>query len=699
MKTINYGWTAIVLAAAVSAGCSKQDTESNSQASIPPPSDESVQISSVDPLDSGILLTNMDLNIRPQDDFYAYVNGKWLADTEIPADKARISVFSDLADKSDEDVKAIIEELAQKSELQHGSDEQKVADLFRSYMNAEHLETLGLSPLKTDFARIEQISNTDELLDHMIWSQNNGGGSPIIFYVGIDAKDSTRYAAHIYQGGIHLPDRDYYLEDTERFTNIRAAYLKHIETMFELAGLSNGKQAPKVILELETAIAKAHRTRVENRDSEKRYNKYLVSDLPKLTDKINWSHLLKAIKFSDQTELIINQPDFVQAFGELIESASLDDWKIYMTWQILNGSANFLTAALDEADFNFYGTVLNGQEEQLPRWKRGVNTVNRNLGEIIGKVYVSRHFKPEAKVRMLQLVENLRSAYGDSIDGLTWMSDETKKAAHRKLAAFTPKIGYPDRWEDYSKLDIQADDLLGNIRRSLLDNAEKDLERLHGPIRKWEWGMTPQTVNAYYSPTRNEIVFPAAILQAPFFNMDADDAVNYGGIGAVIGHEMGHGFDDQGSRYDGDGNLNNWWTESDLAAFKKLSSKLVDQYAAYQVFDDLNVNGELTLGENIGDLSGLTVAYRAYKMSQKNAEVLTIDGFTGDQRFFLGFGQIWRSKDREKALRNRVATNPHSPGNFRALGALSNMSEFNAQYAVKDGDKMYIPEENRIKIW
>ncbi|MBL4575644.1 MAG: M13 family metallopeptidase [Opitutaceae bacterium] len=366
---------------------------------------------------------------------------------------------------------------------------------------------------------------------------------------------------------------------------------------------------------------------------------------------------------------------------------------------MITGFAGLLSEEIGAAQFEFFGTQLKGRQEQEPRWKRGVKLVNGNLGEVIGKVYVGRHFQPEAKVRMRDLVENLRNAYGESIKGLEWMSDETKAAAAVKLATFTPKIGYPDKWDDYSELMIKADDLVGNVIRSRLDAHQKDLSRLGGPIRKWEWFMTPQTVNAYYSPSRNEIVFPAAILQSPFFNMAADDAVNYGGIGAVIGHEMGHGFDDQGSRYDAEGNLNNWWTESDLEEFKKRTEKLIDQYSKYHVFDDLTVNGELTLGENIGDLSGVTIAYRAYKITLKGKEAPVIDGLTGEERFFLGFAQIWRSKTREKELRNRVATDPHSPPRFRVLGSLSNSPEFYEAFDVKEGDAMYIPPERRVKIW
>jgi len=480
---------------------------------------------------------------------------------------------------------------------------------------------------------------------------------------------------------------------------LRNGYVEHIEKMFNLAGIENGKAAADSIMALETQLAEHHWTRVESRDSEKRYNKFETAKLNELTDKFAWDAFLKSQGIADQKDIIINQPSFVQGFGDVLNSSSLDDWKKYLTFHTLSTFASFLSADLDNENFEFFSKKLSGRMEQRPRWKRGVGVVNGNLGEIIGRVYVSKHFKPEAKARMSDLVENLRSAYGSSIDGLEWMSADTKKAAHVKLAAFTPKIGYPDRWEDYSALEIDATDLVGNIIRSRKVGEQKEIEKLSGPIRKWEWGMTPQTVNAYYNPTVNEIVFPAAILQPPFFNMQADDAVNYGGIGAVIGHEMGHGFDDQGSKYDADGNLRNWWTENDLAEFTKRGANLVEQYSGYKVFDDLSVNGELTLGENIGDLSGVTIAYKAYKASLNGEKAEVIDGLTGDQRFFMGFAQIWRSKIVEESMRNRVATDPHSPGEFRALGSLSNMDEFYKAFDVKEGDAMYLAPEKRVKIW
>ncbi|MBO9489230.1 peptidase M13 [Endozoicomonas sp. G2_1] len=650
-------------------------------------------------LASGIEKANIDNSVRPQDNFYQYVNGGWLKTHDIPGDKTAIGSFYDLRDKADADVKAIIESLAATPNLKAGSDEQKVADLFRAYMDQETRDSLGIKPVQALLSQINGLQDKDQLVEFFGQSQAAGVGGPMILYVSVDAKDSSRYATHIWQGGLGLPDKDYYFNDAERFVNLRDGYSKHIAKMFDLAGLENGEQAGKTILDLETKIAEYHWTRVQSRDSEKRYNKFETAKLNELSDTINWQGFLAAQGVGSEKDIIINQPDFIQGLGKLINDVSLEDWQTYLTFHTLSNFASYLTADLDNENFEFFSKQLSGRQEQRPQWKRGVAIVNQNVGEVIGKVYVSRHFTPEAKARMGVLVENLRSAYGASINDLDWMSDDTKKAAQVKLAAFTPKIGYPDKWQDYSALEIKGDDLVGNIIRSSELSHQRDIEKLGGPIQTWEWLMTPQTVNAYYNPTVNEIVFPAAILQPPFFNMAADDAVNYGGIGAVIGHEMGHGFDDQGSRYDAEGNLRNWWTDQDLEKFKERTKVLVEQYADYQVFDDLNVNGELTLGENIGDLSGLTIAYKAYKASLNGKEAPVIDGLTGDQRFFMGFTQIWRSKIVEQSMRNRVATDPHSPGEFRAVGSLSNMNEFYEAFDVKEGDGMYLAPEKRVKIW
>ena len=701
MKTIIT--TAVCSSLLLLSGCN--DKQENKTASAKGEQQQTVQQKkimdnkSVAPLLSGINTANMDKSVRPQDNFYEYINGDWLKTHSVPADKTSLSSFSELRDEASSNVKTIIEKLSATPNLKMGSDEQKVADLFRSFMNTDKLNSLGTTPIAPIFADINKLTNKHDLAEFFGKNQASGIDSPLAVYVSVDAKNSSRYASHIWQSGLGLPDRDYYFNKKARFVKIRKEYVQHIANMFKLAGLKNGEQAAKTIMAIETNLAKYQWTRVQNRNSTKRYNKFKLDKLNTLTNNFDWQAFLTAAEINKQQDIIINQPDFIKGFGEVFNKTSLADWKSYLTFHVLSDFASYLSANIDNENFNFYSKQLSGRQEQRPRWKRGVSVVNGNLGEVIGKIYVKEYFTPKAKQRMSQLVENLRKAYGESVDDLSWMSPATKKAAHVKLAAFTPKIGYPDRWKDYSGLQIKEDDLVGNIIRSRQFTYQQQIDKLDDPIHKWEWGMTPQTVNAYYNPTVNEIVFPAAILQPPFFNMKADDAANYGGIGAVIGHEMGHGFDDQGSKYDAKGNLHNWWTKQDLAAFSKRTKALINQYNGYQVFKDLHVNGALTLGENIGDLSGITIAYRAYHDSLKGKKAPIIDGLTGDQRFFMSFAQIWRGKMVEKSLRNLVATNPHAPGEFRALGALSNTPQFYKAFNVKPGDKMYIAPDKRVKIW
>ena len=650
-------------------------------------------------LTSGVELANMDTSVRPQDDFFRYVNGSWLATTEIPADRNTTGVFMDLRDNAREDVKSIIEEVASETDLESGSDEQKVADLYSSFMDTERLEELGLSPLENQLTEIDGIADKNELSAYFAQQTLIGGGGPFEPYITVDAKNSTRYAAHLWQSGLGLPDRDYYFRDDERSAELRDEYVAHIEKMFALAGFDDPTGSAAMLMALETELAGYQWTRVENRDSEARYNLFAVDELGTLGDGLNWTVFLEAAGLGGEKDLVINQPSYIEGFNQVFQKTSVEDWKTFLRWNLLNNYASYLDAGIDEQNFDFYLRILEGQEEQRPRWQRGVDVVNGSLGEVVGKVYVSRYFPPEAKARMVELVSNLTAAYGEAIEGLDWMSPETKAAALVKLEKFTSKVGYPDRWEDYSGLEIVQGELVDNIERANEFVWNLDRSKLGGPIRDWEWGMTPQTVNAYYMPTMNEIVFPAAILQPPFFNMAADDAVNYGAIGVVIGHEMGHGFDDQGSRYDADGNLRNWWTEQDLEEFKERTGTLVDQFAEFEVLDGLYVNGELTLGENIGDLSGLTIAYRAYQISLDGHEAQVIDGFTGDQRFFLGIGQAWRFMATDEAIRNRVQTDPHSPPEFRVNGPLPNMPEFLVAFDVQEGDGMYLPPEQRVKIW
>ncbi|MBR9729156.1 M13 family metallopeptidase [Shewanella intestini] len=650
-------------------------------------------------LSSGIDFTNFDKNVRPQDDFYSYVNGAWINKATIPNDRTRTGAFSDLNEKSYRDVKHIIDTLAATPNLTPGSNEQKVADLYRSYMDVDTLNQLGVTPIKGELNAIAAIKNKADLATYFGHSQVQGDGSPLTFYVEVDFKDANRYSAFLTQSGLSLPEKDYYFNKQPRFESIRKAFVTHVENMYSLAGFAEPKASAQKIMTLETAMAKQNWSIVENRNIEKSYNAYTVKDLAKLAPNIDWKKYLTALGLGEKKTIILNQPSYVKGLSDLIANTDLDTWKTYLQWQVLNHAATKLTPAIDQANFEFYSKKMRGQDTITPRWKRGVALVNSVLGEAVGQEYVQQQFKPESKKRMQQLVENLRNAYVDSVDDLEWMSDVTKAATKKKLAKFTPKVGYPERWENYDQLTIKGNELFANSKRANAFRHKKELERLAGPIRKWEWDMTPQTVNAYYNPVQNEIVFPAAILQAPFFNPNADDAVNYGGIGAVIGHEMGHGFDDQGAKFDGDGNMRDWWTKQDFKEFSARAKQLVEQFDGYAVFDDLNVNGKLTLGENIGDLSGVTIAYRAYKKSLHGKPAPVIDGLTGDQRFFIGFTQIWRSKIKEASLRNQVATDPHSPEKFRTLGPLSNTPAFYKAFNVKPGDAMYVAPEKRVKIW
>jgi predicted metalloendopeptidase len=566
-------------------------------------------------------------------------------------------------------------------------------------MNTEKIDTLGIEPMKGDLRRIDMINNPEELASYFVESVKLSTSSPFGFWIDNDSKQPTKYSVYFTQSGLGLPDRSYYLDQNEKSEDIRLAYLEHLQAMFSLADLQDPKIKANTVMKLETAIANIHWTNVERRDRDKTYNKLNTQELKKLIPNFNWDLYLKEAGIAVEKDFIVRELSYFQNLADLLASTDLEDWKVYFKWTLLNSVAGILGKEFDEQNFSFYGKKLYGTPEQEVRWKRGVNSVNQILGESVGKIYVRRHFKPEAKVRMLELVENLREAYRVAIIDLDWMGEETKKEALTKLAKFTPKIGYPDKWRDYSKLEIDPNDLAGNFRRASQFYYQRGIDKLGKPIDKTEWHMNPQTVNAYYNSVMNEIVFPAAILQPPFFNLEADDAVNYGGIGGVIGHEMGHGFDDQGSKSDGDGVLRNWWTESDLIEFKTRTNQLVNQYNKFEPLPGEFINGQLTLGENIGDLGGLTIAHRAYKISLQNRESKKIDEFTGEQRFFMGWAQVWAYKYRDEALRNQLLTNPHSPASYRCNGVLRNMPEFVSAYELKAADEMYLDPVKRVKIW
>jgi len=652
---------------------------------------------------SGIDPDGFDHSVRPQDDLYQHVNGRWLLQTQIPGDKSNYGSFTALDDKARENIREIIEEAAKNPT---DANSKKSGDFYHSFMDVETIDKRGLEPLQEELRAISELDSKDALFRHLGYLQTVGVGGPVGFFVSTDAKDSTRYLAAIVQSGTTLPDRDYYLEDDEKYVKARAALKTHIATMFTLVGVPLAGGYAEKIVELETKLAKAQWTRTELRDANKRYNKYNVADLPNLTPTLPWNVFFEAAGVPDLEEVNVLTPSFFEALEAIGDETGLDIAKAYLTFHLLDGAAPLLPKPFVDAHFEFHRKQLAGVPEQEPRWKRGVDATSGGgagdfgvLGEVTGQLYVAKHFKPEAKQAMDKLVDNLLKAYEISIDDLTWMTDETKKKALEKLHKITPKIGYPTKWRDYSKLEIKPDDLVGNMKRSAQFEHQRMISKLGKPVDKTEWGMTPQTVNAYYNPSKNEIVFPAAILQPPFFNADADDAVNYGGIGAVIGHEISHGFDDQGSKYDGDGNLRNWWTIDDEKAFKELTGKLVDQYAGYEALPGKTLNGNLTLGENIADLSGMAIAYKAYILSLDGKDAPVIDGNTGPQRYFLGWAQIWRRLYREEELVRRLVVDPHSPSAFRGNGPVTNLNAFYEAFDVKPSDKLYKKPEDRIQIW
>jgi predicted metalloendopeptidase len=693
-KSLRHSW-APTLGACLLLGCTASSR--NTQPETPAPRPTPVQASTTRSL--GVDTKNFDPSVRPQDDFFRYVNGTWLKTAQMPADKARYGSFIELRDKSEAALRTIIEEAAASEGKQAGTDPQKVGDLYQSFMDTERVESLGLQPVRGDLDRIAALKDKQALPELFASLVLMGIQTPFGSYVGQDAKQSDRYITYVSQSGLGLPDRDYYFKTEPRFVETRAAYLTYIETLLRLAGEKDPAGAAKAILALETSLAEKHWDRVRNRDREATYNLKSVAELEKLTPGFSWSRYLKALGAEQTPGVIVRQPDYFQALDALLAKTPVDTLKQYLTFKLLDDTVPLLSSPFEQAHFAFRGKTLQGLQENRPRWKRGVEVVDRALGEVLGRLYVERHFSPESKARMQELVKNLRVAFEKGIDQLEWMGPETKAQAKAKLARFNVKIGYPEKWRDYTALTISKDDLVGNLRRATRFEVRRNVEKLGKPIDRGEWGMTPQTVNAYYSSTMNEIVFPAAILQPPFFNPEADDATNYGAIGGVIGHEISHGFDDQGSRSDGDGNLRDWWTETDKAAFQQRTGMLTEQYNAFSPLPGMNVNGKLTLGENIGDLSGLTVAFRAYKVSLGGQEAPVIEGFTGDQRFFLGWAQVWRTLHRDDALRQILLTDPHSPGEYRVNGVVRNMPEFYSAFGVKEGDGAYLPPEKRVKVW
>jgi putative endopeptidase len=656
---------------------------------------------------SGIDPANLDKSVRVQDDLYQALNGSWLQRTEIPADKSNYGVFTALDDLSRERVRTLIEELAATPQTP-GTDAQKIGDLYRSFLDEGRIEKVGLKPLKRELARIQALKTPDEVARHFGHLTAIGVSGPFHFGVGQDDKNSTQYLAVAFQGGTGMPDRDYYLKDDPKFQEARAAYVAYAERLLKLAGVkaTEAPAAAQAILEVETRFARAQWTKVELRDPEKNYNKMPVSQLAALAPGFAWPRFLEGVGTPALRELNVGQPSFVREADRVLASQPVSVWRRYMTFHLLDAYAVGLPAAFQRAHFELHGKVLAGIPEDLPRWKKAVDLISGKsagdfgvLGDALGRLYVAKYYPPEAKARMDQLVKNLLTTFDQGIQELSWMTPETKARAREKLARYTTKIGCTEHWRDYSGLRVKRGEVVGALLASERLEFQRDLDKLGKPVDRTEWHMTPQTVNAYYNPGLNEIVFPAAILQPPFFNLAADDAVNYGAIGAVIGHEASHGFDDQGCQYDGDGNLKNWWSEQDRASFKALTEKLVEQYNAYEPLPGKHVNGTLTLGENIADLSGLAVAYKAYRLSLQGREAPVIDGWTGDQRFFAGWAQVWARKYREAELIKRLLVDPHSPSECRGNGPVVNSTAFMNAFGVKPEDRMFRPEAARLVIW
>jgi endothelin-converting enzyme len=648
---------------------------------------------------SGIEKESFDPAVRYSDNFYYSINGTWIRKTEIPADKPYYGSFTKLDDEAQIAIRSIIEAVAANKEKTAGSDEQKLGDFYNSYMNETSIEALGTAPIAADIARIADIKDKNELAAAFGEFQNMGVSIPVGWRVTNDAKNSTQYALYVYQSGLGLPDRDYYLSNDNEFKSIRSAYSAYLKDILTLAGVADAENAANRILALETRLAEKQWSQVENRDEDKKYNKFAKTDLIAILGDFPWDSYAKAAKLDKAGAIIVEQPSYIEAFGTIYRETDLQTWKEYLAASFISGYAEYLSKAFVNRSFDFYGKILSGTTEQQPRWKNAVDASNTVLGEAVGKLYVAQYFKPEARKKMETLVQNLVTSFHASIDTLDWMTPETKKAAHAKLDKLASKIGYPDKWKDYSQLAIKADDLVGNYKSYYNYSNAYELDKVGKPIDRSEWSMTPQTVNAYYDPGSNEIAFPAAILQPPFFNIDADDAVNYGGIGAAIGHELSHAFDDQGAKFDGDGNLRNWWTDADKAEFDKRGKQLVEQFNRYSPISGMYVNGELTLGENIGDLSGLTIALKAYKLSLAGKEAPVMDGFTGEQRFFISWAQIWRANFRDEFMRQLLLSDPHSPNEYRVNGIVPNIPDFYTAFGVKEGDGMYIAPEKRVKLW
>lgn len=643
----------------------------------------------------GLDLTTGDPTVKPGDDFFLYANGKWLSTFEIPEDKSSYGAFTKLADDTEVQGRVLIEAAAA-AQAPAGSVEQKVGDYYASFMDEEAIEAAGLEPIAEGLARIQNARDKKQIA-----ALFGSPGVQSVFGIGAlpDLKQPDRYSLAIAQAGLGLPNRDYYVKDDAKLKDVREKYVAYIEQMLTLGEIEAPAKKAKAIMAFETALAKVYWPIERTRDAEANYNPKSKAELIAFAPGFDWQTFFEALEIPTRDRFIVRQPTAIRDAARILRETPLDTLKAYLTFHHLSNHASFLPKRFDEAQFAFYGKVLRGQQVQRDRWKRAVAHTNKGVGELVGQMYVEKHFPPESKAKMEELVANLRAALQERLGQLDWLGDDTRKRALEKLATFVPKIGYPDNWKDYSALEVRRGDLIGNLTRVQVWNWRRDIERLDEPVDRDEWFMSPQTVNAYYNPLNNEIVFPAAILQPPFFDPYADDAVNYGGIGAVIGHEIGHGFDDQGRKFSADGSLEDWWTATDVEAFTERTKRLIEQYSGFEVLPGVNVNGAITIGENIGDLGGLNMALHAYKLSLQGKEAPVIDGLTGEQRFFLSWAQVWRAKYREEALRMQVLTDTHSPAYFRVNGAVRNMDEWYEAFGVEPTDKLYLPEEERVRIW
>ena len=647
----------------------------------------------------GIDYTAIDKNVKPNDDFYHFASGTWLKNNPVPADQSRWGSFDVLADENNKKIRTVIEEVAIDKSAAKGTLRQKLRDFYNLAIDSAKADQQGISMIKGDIGRISSISSKEELIVCMAEMSAKGVDNAFGFYVSRDLKNSSKNVLYLTQSGLGLPDRDYYLKDDERNISIRKSYVEHMTNMFNLLSYTESNKVAESILSLETKIANISMSRVDMRDEEKTYNPKSLAELTSMSPALDWQLYMKTCKIPQTDMIVINQLDYFSGFADVFKNTDLATWKNYILWKYISGCASQLSSDFVNESFNFNGKILNGTQVMRPRWKRAVSACDGSIGEIVGQLYIQKYFSPDLKTKVSAMVKNILATYKIRITKLDWMSEETKVKALEKLSKFNTKLGYPDKWKDYSKLEIKDDAYVLNVQRSEAFSYKENIAKLGKPVDKSEWQMLPHQVNAYYDPTLNEIVFPAAIMQPPFYYPGADDATNYGALGAVIGHEITHGFDDQGSKYDGNGNMLDWWGEKDKIQFEDRAKALIDCFNKYEALPGAFVNGELTIGENIADLGGLSTAYYALQMANEGIASPVVQGFTSDQRFFLAFAQVWKQNIKDEMLRKRLLTDVHSPANFRVLGTLSNMTEFYKVFGVKEGDMMYRNNNDRAKIW